>query len=273
MQPDSFAVLRDFMNTGSTAHRRRSRAVRSRHTSRRTALRQAVRAARGEAEHSGGSGGRWSLTPVPSASPTEAAHTRAEILLDRYGVLTRGSVVAEQTPGGFTGAYKVLAAAEDAGRIRRGYFIEQLGAAQFTTSATIDRLRDISERLEDQRPDAVVVLAATDPANPFGAALDWPSPEHSTARPGRKAGAVVVIHNGDLVLYMERGGRTMLLFTDQESLMERAAAALAARLSAAGTGRLAVERINGAAVLQHPFGEVLRNAGFDSSPSGLRFSG
>lgn len=284
VQPDSFAVLREFMNTGSTAHRRRSSPVRSRHTSRRTALRQAVRAARGEGPHAAGTGGRWSLTPEPTAAATETAHTRAEILLDRYGVLTRGSVVAEQTPGGFTGVYKVLAAAEDAGRIRRGYFIEQLGAAQFTASATIDRLRDISERLDDERledrslegahRDSMVVLAAADPANPYGAALDWPAPpEHAAARPGRKAGAVVVLHNGDLVLYMERGGRTMLLFTDEETLMDRTATALAARLKAAGAGRLAVERINGTAVLQHTFGQALRNAGFDSSPSGLRFSG
>ena len=111
VQPDSFAVLREFMNTGSTAHRRRSSPVRSRHTSRRTALRQAVRAARGEGPHAAGTGGRWSLTPEPTAAATETAHTRAEILLARYGVLTRGSVVAEQTPGGFTGVYKVLAAA------------------------------------------------------------------------------------------------------------------------------------------------------------------
>lgn len=111
-------------------------------------------------------------------------------------MLTRGSVVAEQTPGGFTGVYKVLAAAEDAGRIRRGYFIEQLGAAQFTASATIDRLRDISERLDDERledrslegahRDSMVVLAAADPANPYGAALDWPAPP-STPQPGQDA--------------------------------------------------------------------------------------
>ena len=117
------------------------------------------------------------------------------------------------------------------------------------------------------------MLAATDPANPFGAALDWPALEEASARPGRKAGAVVVLHNGDLVVYMERGGKTMLLFTAEESLMDRAAAALTKRLRAAGTPRLAVERVNGEAVLQHPFGDALRRAGFDSSPSGLRFSG
>src|SRR5699024_1299175 len=96
------------------------------------------------------------------ASATEAAHTRAEILLDRYGVLTRGSVMAEQTPGGFSGVYKVFAAAEEAGHVRRGYFIEQLGAAQFTVSATIDRLRQTAEDIEDQRSETITVLAATD---------------------------------------------------------------------------------------------------------------
>src|SRR5699024_1936919 len=115
---------------------------------------------------------------------------------------TRGSVVAEQTPGGFAGVYKVFAAAEEAGHIRRGYFIEQLGAAQFTASSTIDRLREIAETLEDQRTETVTVLAAADPANPFGAALQWPQWEQQSARPGRKAGAVVVIRNGELVVYM-----------------------------------------------------------------------
>lgn len=269
VHPDSFAVVREFMNTGSTTHKRRPRPTASRHSARRTALRQAARGSRPSQTTSG----RWQLTPAPEPDPTEAAHTRAEILLDRYGVLTRGSVMAEQTPGGFAGAFKILSTAEEAGRIRRGYFIEQLGAAQFTASATIDRLREVSDHLEDQRLDSLMVLAATDPANAFGAALDWPVAEGTAARPGRKAGAVVVTYNGDLVLYMERGGRTMLLSTEDEPLMDRAAAALTERLRTATTPRLAVERINGAPVLQHRFGQALRAAGFHSSPSGLRFSG
>ncbi|WP_460742821.1 Lhr family helicase, partial [Nesterenkonia halophila] len=264
-------------------------------------LRRAVAAHRGAPAPGGSPGPRWTLVPRTTPDPTEAAYAEAEVLLDRYGVVTRGSVSAEQQAGGgrrdegplaggFAAMYKVLAAAEEAGRLRRGYFVERLGAAQFTTSATIDQLRAVSEDQEDARarqdddgadPERTVVLAATDPANAYGAALDWPEPPqtgelHGTSkaphRPGRKAGAVVAIHRGDLVLYMERGGRTMLLFTEDEDLMEVVAVALVERLRAAKTARLAVEQINGAPVLRSAFGAALQRAGFRSSPSGLRFS-
>ncbi|PRZ18562.1 DNA glycosylase AlkZ-like family protein [Nesterenkonia sandarakina] len=301
--PDSFAALRRFMSTGTTAHKKQPTPARPRHTSRRMALRRATeshRARIGASSASGptgiGAGGRWQLVPHGSVDPTVAAHTRAEILLDRYGVVTRGSVMSEQqsglgasAKGGFAAVYKVLSAAEDSGQIRRGYFIEQLGAAQFTSSATIDQLRWISERLEDaaeqasaesgggaprarKTQDAAVVLAATDPANPYGAALDWPELESSTHRPGRKAGAVVVLYRGKLVLYMERGGRTLLLFTEDESTMDLISRALVPALRAAKTGRIAVERVNGDRILTHPLGQLLRDAGFNSSPSGLRFA-
>jgi len=312
--PDSFSALRRFMSTGTTAHKKQPTPARPRHTSRRMALRRATESHRSRIGASGGgpdgAGGRWQLVPAGSAEPTLAAHTRAEILLDRYGVVTRGSVMAEQqsglgtaSKGGFAAVYKVLSAAEDSGQIRRGYFIEQLGAAQFTSSATIDQLRWISERLEDAaekdtaetsghsaggdfgtvhsrngksagaaKQDAAVVLAATDPANPYGAALDWPELESSTHRPGRKAGAVVVLYRGELVLYMERGGRTLLLFTEDESVMDMISRALVPALRAAKTGRIAVERVNGERILTHPLGQLLRDAGFNSSPSGLRFA-
>ncbi|TLP75754.1 ATP-dependent helicase [Nesterenkonia sphaerica] len=281
VHPDSYAPLRTFMGAGPTAHKARP-SSRSRRVSRRTALRQAVTAARGAA--SAPSGGRWQVIAPAGVGATEIAHARAEILLDRYGVLTRGSVVAEQTPGGFAGVYKVLAAAEEAGRVRRGYFIEHLGAAQFTLSSTIDRLREISEQLERQddpyvtAQQAPVALAATDPANPFGAALDWPELPAAgdapavKARPGRKAGAVVVLSHGELVLYMERGGRTMLLYTRDQSAGDAAAAALVSALTRGRAAKLAVERINGEPVLQHWFGQSLRTAGFHSTPSGLRLS-
>ncbi|WP_420799066.1 DNA glycosylase AlkZ-like family protein, partial [Nesterenkonia muleiensis] len=291
VHPDSFAPVRTFMGGGPTAHKAKPSAAQNRRVTRRTALRQAVAAARGTAaspQGAYGSGGRWQLIPNLETAPTELAHARAEILLDRYGVLTRGSVVAEQTPGGFAAVYKVLAAAEEAGHIRRGYFIEHLGAAQFTASATIDRLREIAEGLERQDDphtphlSAPRALAATDPANPFGAALDWPAApaveESRTeqpatkARPGRKAGAVVVICDGELLLYMERGGRTMLLYASSQQLMDAAAHVLVSSLRRARTARLAVERINGEPVLQHRFSESLKAAGFHSSPSGLRFT-
>ncbi|MDO5493969.1 MAG: ATP-dependent helicase, partial [Nesterenkonia sp.] len=204
--PDSFAPVRSRLRGGSTAHRSRSRPRSSRHAARRTALRGAVRQHRGE---SAAPGARWSVPPVRAESAADAtarAYARAEILLDRYGVLTRGSVVAEQQAGGFAAVYRVLSAAEQAGRVRRGYVVERLGASQFALSATIDRIRDVSEALEDGRDADVVVLAATDPANAYGAALDWPELEDVTHRPGRKAGAVVVLRGGELVVYMERGG-------------------------------------------------------------------
>ncbi|GAA1144695.1 DNA glycosylase AlkZ-like family protein [Nesterenkonia lutea] len=302
--PDSFSALRRFMSTGTTAHKKQPTPARPRHASRRMALRQAAESHRsriGGASGAGlpgaGAGGRWQLVPRGAVDPTLAAHTRAEILLDRYGVVTRGSVMSEQqsglgaaAKGGFAAVYKVLSAAEDSGQIRRGYFIEQLGAAQFTSSATIDQLRWISERLDDaaeqasasppgaaprgggKKQDPAVVLAAADPANPYGAALDWPELESSTHRPGRKAGAVVVLHRGELALYMERGGRTLLLFTEDESVMDLISRALVPALRSAKTGRIAVERVNGERILTHPLGQLLRDAGFNSSPSGLRFA-
>ena len=318
--PDSFAPVREALTSGGTAHRQRQRPAHSRPASRRmplsrmetrrTALHRSVQAHRGRigaGASAGGSetgaavgvGGRWSLPPAQQTPSTVLAHTQAEILLDRYGVVTRGSVIGEQRTGraarsgaeaegpltgGFAAVYKVLSAAEESGQIRRGHFIEQLGAAQFTSSATVDRLRAIAEVLDDAGqqesvPEPVVALAATDPANAYGAALDWPavpgedSGESTSARPGRKAGAVVVLAGGQLVLYMERGGRTLLLFTEDERLMDAAAAALAGRLREARTGRIAVERVNGRRILEHRLGQSLRSAGFHSSPSGLRFSG
>ncbi|MFD5821415.1 ATP-dependent helicase [Nesterenkonia xinjiangensis] len=315
--PDSFTAIRSMLSGGRTAHKATARPTRSRHTSRRMALRLSVDARRPVA---GGSptqaglrsaasrppGVRWSSAPGPVPAPTQQrrervtalAYARAEILLDRYGVVTRGSVLAEQQTGeapsaraantdalaesplagGFAAVYKVLATAEDAGQVRRGYFVEHLGAAQFTTSATIDSLRATSEALDDpsiseQSSPEMLVLAATDPANAYGAALDWPELEENRHRPGRKAGAVVVLHHGELVLYMERGGRTMLLFTEQDRLIDAAAEALVQRLRQARTGRVAVERVNGSPVLSTRLGEALRRAGFHSSPSGLRFSG
>src|SRR5437870_2636742 len=104
--------------------------------------------------------------------PTRRAHALAEVLLDRHGVLTRGAVGAERTPGGFAAVYPVLRAAEESGRCRRGYFVESLGAAQFATPGAVDRLRTYAA--ERREPSPAVVLAATDPAQPYGAALPWP---------------------------------------------------------------------------------------------------
>ena len=135
--------------------------------------------------------GRWALLPELDTDPTRRAHATAERLLDRHGVVIRGAVVSERVAGGFAAVYKVLSAFEDSGRCRRGYFVDGLGAAQFGTAGAVDRLRTFSELPPDAKP-AAVALAATDPANPYGAALPWPADQHrrgapATARAARPA--------------------------------------------------------------------------------------
>jgi ATP-dependent Lhr-like helicase len=217
--------------------------------------------------------GRWSALPAPEPDSTLRAHYRAELLLNRHGVLTRGAAAAEAVPGGFAALYKVLSAFEEAGRCQRGYFVESLGGAQFAAASTVDRLRSYLEGVDPERPGyRALVLAAADPANPYGAALPWPQSDGG-ARPGRKAGALVVLVDGALVWFSERGGRSLLRFTDDPEADQAAAAALAELV---GTGRvdsILVERINGTSVLalaESPAYTALTDAGFASTPRGLR---
>lgn len=196
-------------------------------------------------------------------------------------MITRGSVVAEEVPGGFAGQYRLLTRMEDAGQVRRGHFVDGLGGAQFSTGAVVDRLRGFQRDEEDAAVDTAplaLALAATDPANPYGAALDWPSvpagPDGVVPtghRPGRKAGAVVVLIAGRLALYMERGGRTLLAFTEDPGELRAAAEALVWALRTGRTERLSLEKVNGGPVLGTPLAEALLAAGFYSSPSGIRF--
>ncbi|WP_210725754.1 ATP-dependent helicase [Arthrobacter silvisoli] len=218
--------------------------------------------------------GRWSALPVPELDPTLHARGTAELLLDRYGVVTRGSVIAENILGGFGLMYKVLARLEEAGRCRRGYFIEHLGAAQFAVPATVDRLRSFAEdaRAEKTEPSALA-LAATDPANPYGAALPWPALSADAAsghRPGRKAGALVVMVDGALALYVERGGKTLLTFSQDDGLLAAAAAALVDVVRRGAVDRLFMEKANGQDLLGTPIAEALAAAGAYSTPKGLR---
>jgi ATP-dependent Lhr-like helicase len=163
--------------------------------------------------------GRWSLVApllAPAATPTEVAHGRALQLLERYGVLTREAALGEGTEGGFAGVYPVLRALEERGQVRRGYFVAGLGAAQFALPGAVDRLRSFRApgggldvpSLRDAE-GGLTVLAATDPAQPFGAALRWPA---SPGRPARQAGAHVVLADGEPVLYVERGAHALATF-------------------------------------------------------------
>jgi ATP-dependent Lhr-like helicase len=211
--------------------------------------------------------GRWSLLPLAEGDTTIRAKATAEALLDRHGIVTRGAVMSEGIRGGFALAYKVLSTFEETGRARRGYFVDGLGGAQFGTGATVDRLRQFA-RDPDALPElAAITLAATDPANAYGAALAWPATEGH--RPGRKAGALVVLVDGRLAAYIERGGKTVLTFSDDEAVLGAAASSLAATVRT-GLGRLRVERVNGEFSIGTPFGTALTNAGFAPTPQGLR---
>ena len=268
--------------------------------------------------------GRFSRVDTLLQEPVEAtvaALARADLLLDRYGVLARGCLQVEDSAGGFSQLYRIYSAAEDRALVRRGYFIEGLGAAQFAAPATVDLLRSTADSLSipagqqafgatqgfgasayaPQRTDTeqvygtftVTLLAATDPANPYGAALSWPAiPSFAHEgegtvkhRPARKAGACVVLVDGAPVLYVERGAKTLLAFTTDPVLLEAAAPALARLVSAGGAEKISVEKVNdvellgthtlsasGSEVVEHPV-EALRAAlqaqGFYATVRGL----
>ncbi|MFX1821699.1 DEAD/DEAH box helicase [Pseudarthrobacter sp. CC4] len=285
---DTFAPVRALIAGGHTAHRQVARAPRAR----------APRLSRLGRSHGSGlvgspglaggrygalagaaatppmAAGRWSALPQPELDATIHARATAELLLDRYGVVTRGSVMAEQILGGFGLMYKVLARLEEAGRCRRGYFIEHLGAAQFAVPATVDRLRSYSEDSQLAKPEPVALaLAATDPANPYGAALPWPALQDDAGtghRPGRKAGALVVLVDGALVLYVERGGKTLLAFSGDDAVLAAAGAALVGVVTRGAVDKLIMEKVNGHGILDTPVAAALSSAGAYSTPKGLR---
>ena len=198
--------------------------------------------------------GRWSLVaPLlePRPTPTECAHARAVQLLERYGVLTREAALGEGNEGGFAGVYPVLKALEEQGKVRRGYFVAGLGAAQFALSGAVDRLR---RRGED---DELMVLAATDPGQPFGASLPWPD---SAGRPSRSAGGLVVIDNGEALVYVERGGKSLISFPD--AAIRPGWAKALARTIDHGRVRLEITKIDGEPAGDSPLKDILEGAGF-----------
>jgi ATP-dependent Lhr-like helicase len=244
------------------------------------------------------------------------AHALALTLLERHGVVTKGAVAAERIPGGFGAVYPVLRAMEETGQCRRGYFVEGLGGAQFALPGAVDRMRALAgdlvaattagtespgagaglpsgpgtafpagaasppwpgqpARAEESR--RAVVLAAADPAQPYGAALPWPArPEEAATahRPGRKAGAVVVLFAGELVLYVERGGKTLLSWAEDPAALEPCAKALAGAVRDGALGRITVEKADGGIVAyDSPLTRALESAGFRHTPRGLRLRG
>jgi ATP-dependent Lhr-like helicase len=261
---DTFAPVRALTGGGSQAHRVARKTPRAR-LYRGSAVRTVAASvpARPPAI-----GGRWSLLPAAESDPAQRATAAASLLLDRYGVVTRGSVQAEGVPGGFAQVYRILAGFEEAGHCRRGYVIEKLGAAQFAASATVDRLREFAG-LPDPAPYRAITLAATDPANPYGAALAWPALDGVTHRPGRKAGALVVIVDGALALYLERGGKSALALTGDAATLAAAARDLVATARARRLDTLTIEQVNGVFVHGTGIGRILRDAGFVESPRGL----
>jgi len=197
-------------------------------------------------------------------------------------VLTRGAVAADRIAGGFAAVYPVLRAMEEAGQCRRGYFVEGLGGAQFALPGAVDRMRALVDRPRSagrgvtaaHSAERAIVLAAADPAQPYGAALPWPDRPGETPsshRPGRKAGALTVLVDGSLVLYVERGGRTLLSWTDDPGQLAPSAVALAAAVRDGALGRLTVERADGErAGGDSPLTQALEAAGFRPTPRGLR---
>jgi len=212
--------------------------------------------------------GRWSLTGNlfrAEPDPAMRRRTQAELLLERYGIVTREQVLAEGIPGGFSSLYDQLAALETVGIARRGYFIEGLGGAQFALPGAVERLR--AQRDDDEAPP--VVLAATDPAQPYGAALKWPKTDGNRS-PSRQAGAYVVLSNAEPVLYVERGGKGLQVLVAAHD--ERIGPALEALVEAVHRGRvrrLALERVDGEAVVGSPYEQALVDLGFRQGPRKL----
>jgi ATP-dependent helicase Lhr and Lhr-like helicase len=332
---DTFAPVRALLRSGRTAHKAKPATPRGRYAAARfTGL--APGGAAGAAAPvplsllSGPLGatavGRWSRlrdagTPgvADPRAVAAAAQVTGEVLLDRYGIVTRGAVGAERLPGGFGAAYRVLSAFEEVGKCRRGYFVEGLGGAQFAAPGAVDRLRAFAAPDGETSPEAVwatadrsqssaqfpspssspgdgrrvpgvLLLAAADPANVYGAAVSWPVRRDSEAdgvlgagaartghKPGRKAGSLVLLADGELALYVERGGRTVLSWTDSPEVLGAAASTLAAAVRDGRVGALTVVSVDGVPVLSAglaanpvPVVAALTAAGFAVTPGGLR---
>jgi ATP-dependent Lhr-like helicase len=220
-----------------------------------------------------GTEGRWSLLPDPSdtsITPTDRAAARARQLLDRHGIVCRETVRTEDVVGGFSAVYPVFRAMEEAGRVRRGYFVSGLGAAQFALPGADDRLR---RHREAQEQPECVVLAATDPAQPYGAVLPWP-PHPGESRPQRASGARCILRAGRLIGWLGRSSRSLLAFTedgtgDAGDSLQTDAALADAIASLGATEGLTLVRIDGADATASPRRAALEARGFTAGARGL----
>jgi ATP-dependent Lhr-like helicase len=206
--------------------------------------------------------GRWSLTDrlFPGRPDPRAL---AELLLERQGIVTRDGVRGEGIPGGYGAVYGQLRALETLGVCRRGYFVEGLGGAQFALPGAVERLRELRPQ-EDEEPEPLV-LAAADPAQPYGAGLPWP--KRAGARAARVAGAQVVLLGGEAALFVERGGRSLVpLREPSEDWLRVALAALVEYVKRGGAKRLAVERFDSEPVSETEIFPLLLEAGFLAGP-------
>lgn len=220
-------------------------------------------------------GGRWSLVRdllPPETNETARAAARAAMLLERYGVVSREAAQAEDLPGGFAPLYRVLKAMEEGGRVRRGHFVEGLSGAQFATPGAVDRLRSLRPGEGGEGGRDVRVLAAVDPANPWGALLPWPETAAPEGAPRRVPGAWVVLAGGRPALYVPPGGRRLLTFPDPAAGEEELAEAFRAlgRLPRGGRRRLlTVETIDGIPVRESPHLDLMRRCGFQADYRGM----
>ena len=211
--------------------------------------------------------GRWSTTEAlfrsaPAAGPRLRA--QAELMLERYGIVTRETVLAEGVPGGFSSLYGELSNLEMLGTARRGYFVEGLGGAQFALAGAVERLRGLP-----QRDDEYLILAATDPAQPYGATLRWPKRAEGR-RPARTPGAFVLLRDGNPILYVERGGKGIVRLVELEG--ERLVEAVSRIAEAARDGvipKLGIERVDGEPVFGSGLEEQIIAAGFSRQPRKL----
>ena len=232
--------------------------------------------------------GRWTLLPAAEdrASQTEWSHAIAQQLLNRYGVLTRESIMQENLPGGFSAIYDVLKALEESGKIRRGYFVAGLGATQFALPAAVDLLRSLRTGPAPEKPE-MVTLTVTDPANPYGSVLKWPAVDETddqdpsaTRTLTRSVGASVVLRNAELVAYMRRNNPHLQIFLPADEPDRSAAARDLANFLTASTqaemrteanqrGGLLIATINGQPAHLHWMARILQDAGFQAAPMGF----